>query len=147
MTLAARADLRFVRLPGRRSADPLTGLGAASSVRVVELEHTPARRAHRHPRCEEVMYVAAGQGAVWIDGAVSPVAAGDVVHVPAGAAHATVPAPGTAMRLVCFFPDPELASNTVETDLVADVVGADVRPDPATTTGPTATTDDEDLHR
>lgn len=121
MTVIRAADLAFVRLPGRLAADPLAGLDVASSVRVVRLEHTPGRRAHRHPRCEEVVYVASGRGAVWIDGATTPVATGDVVHVPPGAAHATVPDPGTAMRLICFFPDPDLASTTVETDLVVDV--------------------------
>lgn len=135
MSVINPADLSFVRLPGRRSADPLAGLDAASSVRVVHVEHTPGRRAHRHPRCEEVVVVTAGRGVAWLEGATTPVGPGDVVHVPAGAAHATVPEPGTAMWLLCFFPDPDLASNTVETDLVADV-----DPDPTAPTDPEDTT-------
>ena len=135
MSAIGNADLVFVQLPGRQAADPLANLDAASSVRIVVLEHMPGRRAHHHPRCEEVIYVASGRGAVWIDGETTPVTTGDVVHVPAGVAHATVPEPATTMRLVCFFPDPDLASTTVETDLVVGVdTHAVARPDAATPT-------------
>lgn len=120
MTVVARADLMFTPLDGRRSADPLVGLRADSSVRVVRLRRTGGRRAHLHPRSEEVIYVAAGTGHVWIDGRRSPVAAGDVVHVPRGAVHATVPDRGSDMELVCFFPHPDLSVNLTTTTHVVD---------------------------
>lgn len=88
-----------------------------TSLRIVELERTPGRAAHRHPLTEEVVYVAAGSGEVWIDGETHAVAAGDTVHIPAGAPHATVPAPGETMRLICFFPHPNLAENIEDTDI------------------------------
>lgn len=117
MTVVRPMSFRFVDLPGRRSADPLSAVDSQSSVRYVKLEHDPDRTAHRHPHSEEVMLVVAGQGHLWLEGKRLPVASGDVVHVPIGAAHATVPDPGSAMELMCFFPHPNLADNIIETDI------------------------------
>jgi quercetin dioxygenase-like cupin family protein len=110
-------SLQFTDLVSRRVADPLRSLDAQSSVRIVEMERTEGRTAHRHPHSEEVFYVEAGEGDVWIDGSSTRVGPGDVVRIPPGAAHATVPAEGSSMRLVCFFPHPELSSNSEETDI------------------------------
>ncbi len=123
MSITRSTRLRFAALPGRASADPLDGVGAASSVRIVRLHRTKGRRAHVHPRSEEIMYVIAGTATVWIDGVRERVRAGDVVHVPAGAAHATVPDADTDVELVCFFPDPDLASNLAETGHAVDTEG------------------------
>ncbi|MGZ8754465.1 MAG: cupin domain-containing protein [Acidimicrobiia bacterium] len=117
MTVVSGADLEFVDLPGRRAADPLREVEASSSLRIVELAKTHGRALHRHPRSEEVMYVAAGSGRVWIDEDSYPVSTGDIVHVPAGSAHATVPDDGIDMRLICFFPHPDLSANNVDTDI------------------------------
>lgn len=117
MTVVRHNSFRFVDLPGRRSADPLIAVDSRSSVRYVMLEHDPDRTAHRHPHSEEVMLVIAGRGHLWLEGERLPVAEGDVVHVPVGAAHATVPDAGSAMELVCFFPHPNLADNIIETDI------------------------------
>lgn len=86
-------------------------------MRVVELERSSRRTAHRHPHSEEVIYVVAGKGSVWIKGEVTMVGVGDTVHVPAGILHATVPDPGETMRLVCFLPHPDLVNNAEETDM------------------------------
>jgi quercetin dioxygenase-like cupin family protein len=117
VTVVAAGDFAFADLPGRRSADPLAGVGAESSVRIVELERTAGRSAHRHPLSEEIVYVVSGEGRVWIDGVWQPVSRGDIVHIAAGAAHATVPKAGSAMRLVCFFPHPDLAENLEPSDI------------------------------
>ena len=117
MTIVGRAELEFVDLPGRRSANPLVSTLSETSVRVVELERTAGRTAHRHPLSEEVVFVAEGHGEAWIDGERHPVAEGDIVHIPTGAAHATIPAQGERMRLVCFFPHPHLAENIEDTDI------------------------------
>lgn len=69
------------------------------------------------------MVVASGSGEVWIDGVCSPVSKGDVVHIPAGVAHATIPAEGVEMELVCFFPHPDLSHNIEDTDI--QVTGSD----------------------
>ncbi len=116
MTVVDGTGITFVDLPGRRAADPLREVESFSSLRVVEMTRTPGRRAHRHPRSEEIIYVETGRGRIWIDGDWHPVAPGDTVHVPAGSAHATVPDEGTVMRLVCFFPHPDLIANSEDTD-------------------------------
>lgn len=116
MTVIPGSQPAFFDLPGRRAADPLDGVAARSSLRIVEMERTAGRTAHRHPHSEEIVYVAAGKGHVWIDGESSPVQTGDFVHVPIGAAHATIPAEGVTMRLICFFPHSDLDSNIEGTD-------------------------------
>lgn len=117
MTVIPASARSFTDLPGRRSSDPLAERHAESSLRVVELETSHGRRAHRHPHSEEVVYVESGRGEVWLEGALHPVAQGDVVHIPAGSAHATIPAPGQSMRLICFFPHPDLANNLEDTEI------------------------------
>lgn len=117
MTVFNRATFRFADLPGRRSADPFNGVDTQSSVRYVTLGFDPERTAHRHPLSEEIIYVVTGRGYVWVDGDRKPVQDGDLVHVPTGAAHATVPDPDTEMELLCFFPHPNLTDNISETDI------------------------------
>lgn len=117
MTVASGDGLRFADLPGRRSADPFPDGGGSSSVRIVRMTFAHGRTAHRHPASEEVVFVAAGRGTVWLDGERRPVTAGDVVRIPAGVAHATIPDPEVEMELVCFFPHPRLADNIEETDI------------------------------
>lgn len=117
VTVVGQSELRYVDLPGRRSADPLGDLSGSSSMRVVEIDGAAARTAHRHPHSEEIIYVEKGDGWVWLDGALHPVRPGDVVHVPVGVAHAAVPAEGAVMRLVCFFPRGDLAGNLEEIDI------------------------------
>lgn len=109
-------SLRFADLPGRRSADPLPAEGAtAYSVRVVRIAAAAVRTPHRHPRSDEVIWVADGTGTVWEDGTTTPVTAGDLVVIPTGVPHATLPGP-SGLTLVCFFPDPDLSSNREELD-------------------------------
>lgn len=113
MIVRRLADASFRELPGRLSADPFAGVDDAdASVRLVRLAPGSDRRPHRHPRSTEVVYVAEGSGRAWQDGEVQPVSAGDVVLVSRGVPHMTVP--DTAMLLVCFFPDPDLATNLEE---------------------------------
>lgn len=118
MTVVPGSSLRFDELPGRRSADPFGAEAPTASVRVVEMERTEGRTAHRHPHSDEIVYVESGSGHLWLEGERLAVQEGDLVRVPAGAAHATVPAPATTMRLVCFFPHPQLAQNIEDTDIV-----------------------------
>ncbi len=123
MTVVRAVGLRFTDLPGRVAADPLDGIPAASSVRLVRLRSSSGRRAHVHPRSEKIVYVISGTATVWVDGAHERVAAGDVVHIPPGAPHATVADPDTDVELVCFLPDPDLTSNRIETAHVVTAEG------------------------
>lgn len=119
MTVVPPGSFPYADLPGRRSGDPLAGLSSASSLRIVELQPGSRRRPHRHPHSEEVVLVRSGRGVVWIDGVAHEVHAGWVVVIPAGAAHATIPA--VPMELVCFFPHPDLAANIEELDATIDL--------------------------
>ena len=117
MTVTPQRDVEFVDLPGRSAGDPLRSVPADSSLRITRLHRVADRRAHRHPRSEEVIYVRSGTGAVYIDGGFHEVGPGDTVHVPRGAAHATIPGPGADMELICFFPHADLRENIEETDI------------------------------
>ncbi len=117
MTVSKAADHVYRQLPGRRSADPLPEGSLSMSVRLVELESSDRRTAHRHPFSDEIIYVESGEGLAWIDGEFEEVGPGDVIHVPSGAIHATVPLDGSTMRLVCFFPHGDLGQNIEETEV------------------------------
>lgn len=107
--------------PARLSADPFAAIGSGeSSARQVILEHVADRTPHRHPHSEEVVYVAAGRGKVWIDGRPHPLASGSWVRIPRGVAHATVPDVGQTMSLICFFPHGDLDQNLEELDQPLD---------------------------
>lgn len=122
MIVRRTGELGFRELPGRRSADPLAGAGdAGASVRVVRIDPGGPRSPHRHPRSTEVVYVVEGSGRAWQDGAVHRVMAGDVVLVPRGVPHATIPDSDSSLLLVCFFPDPDLATNLEELGTVIDL--------------------------
>lgn len=113
MSVQPGRALHFHELVGRRSADPLPADVDGCSMRVVRIAPGP-RTPHLHPHSVEVMYVAEGSGTTWERDVASPVGPGDVVVVAAGAPHATVSAGPGELVLVCFFPHPDLASNTVE---------------------------------
>jgi quercetin dioxygenase-like cupin family protein len=81
---------------------------------VVHVPSGSGRTPHRHPASAEVIFVARGRGHVWREERRHEVQAGDLVLVPAGLAHATIPEDGTDMDLVCFFPVPSLAGNVEE---------------------------------
>lgn len=55
-----------------------------------------------------------GSGRLWEDGVFSSFERGDCALVEPGVAHATIPDPGTAMELVCFFPVEDVAAATEE---------------------------------
>lgn len=97
--------------PNRTIRELVSGASGAHGVtlRVVELlpasAQTP-RRPHAHPDFEELIYVLAGYGQIWADGALQAVGPGDAVLVPAGTLHATFNTSEEPLRLACFFPTP-----------------------------------------
>jgi quercetin dioxygenase-like cupin family protein len=109
-------ELGFGQLPGRLSADPLAGVeGTGLSVRFARL--TPGPRApHRHPLSVELIYVVEGEGTHWQEGETAHVGPGDVVLVPQGVVHATIPDEGGGMLLYCVFPVASLDGNVEELD-------------------------------
>lgn len=113
-----RDALRFVDLPGRASADPLALLAGAEasglSVRIVRMEARSGRRPHRHPHSVEVVHVLSGTGTAWLEGCRTAVGPGDTFLIPVGAAHATLPDPGSTLELLCVFPHADLGANLDE---------------------------------
>lgn len=121
--------LEPMRLPGRLSADPLRGVAQDEmSVRSVTLPPGQPRSPHYHPHSAEFIIVLEGHGTVWWEGELHPVGPGDTVFLPRGTAHATIPAPGETMKLLCFFAHPDLGDNLVELDKRVDDVVAAARP-------------------
>jgi quercetin dioxygenase-like cupin family protein len=66
-----------------------------------------------------VVYVASGSGVAFRDGTATRVAPGDIIWIPTGTAHATMPVAGSTLELVCFFPHGDLTDNLEE---LAEVV-------------------------
>ncbi|MHB8469787.1 MAG: cupin domain-containing protein [Gaiellaceae bacterium] len=116
MRVVRSTELRFGQLPGRLAADPLAGAGGAGlSVRLARLQAGP-RAPHRHPLSVEVIYVVEGRGTHWQEGETAELGPGDVVVVPRGVAHATIPHAGGEMLLYCVFPVEGLEGNVEELD-------------------------------
>lgn len=115
MIVTRSTDLSFMSLPGRRSADPLTGHPTEGvSSRIVWLDTATGRNPHRHPLSPEITYVVEGTGTAWQNGETHRVGPGDLVFIPTGVSHATLPDRGSRLLLVCFFPHPDLPTNTEE---------------------------------
>jgi quercetin dioxygenase-like cupin family protein len=109
------SELDFRPLPGRSAADPFAGIDAGGlSMRVVYLDAGAKRSPHRHPHSYEAIYVVEGRGHIWENGSARRVSEGDCVLVAPGVPHATVPDQDAGMKLVCFWPHPDLASNIEE---------------------------------
>ncbi len=118
MTVAAAGSFGSEQRPGRSSADPFAGSGrGTASARWVHIEPGARRNAHRHPDSEEIVFVAEGSGAVWLDGTFHVLSAGSWVRIPRGVPHATVTADPAGITLACFFPHPDLDANLEELDV------------------------------
>jgi quercetin dioxygenase-like cupin family protein len=113
--VVSSSELDFRSLPGRTAANPFAGFDTGGlSMRVVHIEAGATRSPHRHPHSPEAIYVVEGSGHFWEDGRARRVNEGDCVLVAPGVPHATVPDRDSAMKLVCFWPHPDLSSNSEE---------------------------------
>ncbi len=109
------SELDFRPLPGRTAADPFRGLDTGDlSMRVVHVAAGATRSPHRHPYSHEAIYVVQGSGLFWEDGRSRRVNEGDCILVAPGVPHATIPDRDAGMKLVCFWPHPDLSSNIEE---------------------------------
>jgi oxalate decarboxylase/phosphoglucose isomerase-like protein (cupin superfamily) len=76
---------------------------------VVLLEPGKGHERHNHPGCEEILYVVSGQGNQMIDvdgERWQPVAAGDLVHIPADIFHATINTGWEPLKMVAVYSPP-----------------------------------------
>ena len=121
MTVVGQDELRFRDFPGRTTSDPFKEAGqGASTVRQVFIEYVPSRSPHLHPKSEEIVYVVAGTGRVWLDGVVHSVGPGSWYRIPAMTPHATMADRGERLSLVCFFPHNDFPNNIEELDIVIE---------------------------
>jgi quercetin dioxygenase-like cupin family protein len=121
MTVVGPDELRFRDFPGRTTSDPFKEAGqGASTVRQVVIEYVPSRSPHLHPQSEEIVYVVAGTGRVWLDGVFHPVGPGSWYRIPARTPHATMADRGERLSLVCFFPHDDFPNNIQELDMVIE---------------------------
>ena len=85
---------------------------------VVLLEPGKGHARHNHPGCEEILYVVSGHGDQMIDlegERWQPIAAGDLVHIPADIFHATVNAGWEPLKMIAVYcpPGPEAILRTL----------------------------------
>lgn len=97
------------RLPNRTVREVFSaanGLASSCAFRTVDVDPSDPdspRVPHVHDHMEEIIVVADGEGALWVDGEWTRVSLGDAWIVPPGAAHATVNPGSEPLRLYCFF--------------------------------------------
>jgi quercetin dioxygenase-like cupin family protein len=121
LTVVGPGEMEFRDFPGRTTSDPFRAAGQGeSTVRQVVIEHVTERSPHHHPESEEIVFVVAGRGRVWLDGTYHAVGPGFWYRIPKNTPHATMADPGERMSLVCFFPDDDFANNIEELDLVLE---------------------------
>jgi mannose-6-phosphate isomerase-like protein (cupin superfamily) len=106
-------------LPGRTSLEPVSGeIGAQVSVRIAEIAVAspgdPPRGPHLHRGFEECIYVLAGSGVTWSESGEIPIGPGALVLIPAGEKHMTRNTGSEPLRLLCFFPVPDVTAGTEE---------------------------------
>lgn len=104
-------------LPGRAALEMVSGaIGAAITFRVVEIP-VPApgealRGPHRHLGYEECIYVLEGDGVTFCESGELSIHAGDVMLIPPGEKHVTRNTGDRPLRLLCFFPTPDIVATT-----------------------------------
>jgi mannose-6-phosphate isomerase-like protein (cupin superfamily) len=117
--LIKQAEAKRLELPGRTSLEPVSGaLGSRVSFRIAEIAPpkpgAPPRGPHLHHDFEECIYVLSGQGAMHTESGVFNAGPGDILLVPAGEKHMTVNTGSELLRLLCFFPVPDVTAGTTE---------------------------------
>jgi mannose-6-phosphate isomerase-like protein (cupin superfamily) len=105
-------------LAGRVSLEMVSGaMGSRNaSVRLVDIPVAGAGEAlrgpHVHHGFEECIYVLAGEGRMVTSSGAHAIRAGDTVLVPAEEPHVTRNTGAVPLKLVCFFPTPDVAKST-----------------------------------
>ncbi|MDN3353700.1 cupin domain-containing protein [Actinomadura sp. DC4] len=78
--------------------------GAKSTLGEVVINPGRGHERHSHPASDEVIYVVDGEGSQMVDdGEPFTIAAGDAVHIPAGAPHSTMNTGWRALRLIVTY--------------------------------------------
>ena len=102
-------------LPGSETASRFEGRDHGSTVSCFVIHYPPGRHVplHRHPY-EETFIVQAGVATFSVDGETIEVAAGNIVIVPAGAAHGFANNGGEVLRQVSVHPSDHVIQEWLE---------------------------------
>ena len=79
------------------------------SLGVVIMQPGTGHARHNHPGCEEALYVVSGEGKQMIDAdgeTWAPIAAGDLIHIPADVFHSTVNTGWEPLKFVAIYSPP-----------------------------------------
>ena len=117
--LLKQSEAKRLGLPGRSSLEPVSGeIGSRVSFRIATIgvpqPGGEPRGPHVHDDFEECIYVLSGRGTMQAESGSHPVAAGDILLVPAGEKHMTLNTGDEPLVLLCFFPTPDVTSGTTE---------------------------------
>jgi quercetin dioxygenase-like cupin family protein len=114
------AEAKELGLAGRRSLEIVSGEKGSRAVtlRLVEIPVAQPGEAPRAPHChadfEECIYVLSGEGTTYAESGTYALEPGDVLLIPPGEQHVTRNTGAEPLRLLCFFPVPEVGSRTRE---------------------------------
>ncbi|MGA2810259.1 MAG: cupin domain-containing protein [Candidatus Acidiferrum sp.] len=115
-----QGDAQALALPGRKALEIVSGARGARGVtlRLVEIPVTQpgaARRSgHQHHDFEECIFVLSGHGTTAADSGEYKLGPGDTLLVSPGDRHATRNTGTEPLKLLCFFPVPDITAGTDE---------------------------------
>jgi mannose-6-phosphate isomerase-like protein (cupin superfamily) len=115
-----QSDALQLSLPGRSALEIVSGARGAKGV-TLRLAEIPVPRVgdeprswHQHHDFEECIFVLSGQGTTETDTGKFALKAGDTLLVPPGERHVTRNSGTEPLRLLCFFPVPDITRGTHE---------------------------------
>ena len=117
------ASVTRLGLPGRTSLEFVSANTGSKSVtlRLAEIPPEdpagPRRGPHHHRDCEECIFVLSGTGRTFADSGEYALNPGDTILIPPGENHVTRNTGTTPLRLLCFYPLPDVVTGTVEPDV------------------------------
>ncbi len=118
--LFKQSEAKQLGLPGRKALEIVSGARGSRNVtlRIAEIPVPQAgespRSAHHHNDFEECIFVLAGEGTTFADSGEYSLKPGDTLLMPAGEKHVTRNTGKEPLRLLCFFPVPDITLGTQE---------------------------------
>lgn len=80
--------------------------GAEQTIGVVTIQPGHSNDAHRHPNCEEVIYVMSGQCDQRVGDSIRPLTAGEGVVIPRGVPHSSINTGDEVLNVLVSYSSP-----------------------------------------